>query len=71
MGRTGHFTPVRSLELARVLALQKRAAESSGFLLPLRVACPVFWRSDKMAASASVGHNACTGVVRQWALGVR
>jgi len=70
VGRTEHFTPVRNPELARVLALQKQTAESSSFLLPLRVAGSVFRRSDKMAASASVGHDTCTGGVRQRALGV-
>src|SRR6266478_7089560 len=70
VGRTDHFTPLRNPELARVLALQKRTAESSSFLLPLRVAGSDFCRSDKMAASASVGHDTCTGGVRQRALGV-
>jgi len=70
VGGTDHFSSVRNPELARVLALQKRPAESSSFLLPLRVASSVFCGSDKMAASASVGHDTCTGDVRQRALGV-
>jgi hypothetical protein len=34
VGGADHFTPVRNPELARVLALQKRTAESSSFFYP-------------------------------------
>ena len=70
VGRTGHLTLVRNPELAWVLALQKRTAESSSFLLSLRVAGSLICRSDKMATSGSVGHDTCTGGVCQRALGV-
>jgi len=69
VGRTGHFAPVRSPELARVLALQKRTTEPSSFLLPSRVTGPVFCRSDKMAVGVSVGHDTCTVVGGKRALG--
>src|SRR3981081_3501339 len=69
VGRTGHFTPVRGLELARVLALQKRTPGPSNFLIPLRVAGPVFCCSSKMAVRASVCHDTCTGVGAGMGLG--